>query len=50
MNSTIANICMINMYKYEQLFGGGIARISALNSEAIIINIKDYNNVSMGVL
>lgn len=38
-------------YKYEQLFwGGGIARISALNSDAIIVNIKDYNSVSTKVL
>ena len=37
-------------YKHKQLFGGGIARISALNSEVIIVNIKDYNSVSTKVL
>lgn len=38
-------------YKYEQLFGGGgIVSIDTLNSEAIIVNIEDYNSVSTGVL
>ena len=50
MYNLITNIYMINIYKRKQLFGGGLARISALNSEAIIINIKDYNSVSTKVL
>ena len=50
MDCIITNICMVNIYKYEQLFGGGLARISALNSEAIMINIGDYNSKSMGIL
>ena len=37
-------------YKYEQLFGGGIVSIDTLNSEAIMINIGDYNSKSMGIL
>ena len=38
-------------YKYEQLFGGGgIVSIDTLNSEAIMINIEDYNSKSMGIL
>ena len=37
-------------YKYEQLFGGGIVSIDTLNSEAIIVNIGDYNSKSMGIL
>ncbi len=49
MDCIITNICMVNIYKYEQLFGW-LARISALNSEAIMINIGDYNSKSMGIL
>ena len=38
-------------YKYEQSFwGGGVVSIDTLNSEAIIINIEDYNSKSMGIL
>ena len=37
-------------YKCEQLFGGGIVSIDTLNSEAIIVNIEDYNSMSTGVL
>ena len=37
-------------YKYEQLFGGGVVSIDTLNSEAIMINIEDYNIKSMGIL
>ena len=37
-------------YKYEQPFGGGIVSIDTLNSEAIMINIEDYNSKSMGIL
>ena len=38
-------------YKYKQLFGGGgIVSIDTLNSEAIMINIGDYNSKSMGIL
>ena len=38
-------------YKCEQLFGGGgIVSTDTLNSEAIMINIGDYNSKSMGVL
>ena len=36
-------------YKCELLFGG-IVSTDTLNSEAIIINIEDYNSVSTGVL
>ena len=51
MYNLITNIYMINIYKRKQLFGGGgLARISALNSEAIMINIGDYNSKSMGIL
>ena len=38
-------------YKYGRLFGGGgIVSTDTLNSEAIMINIGDYNSKSMGVL
>ena len=38
-------------YKYKQLFGGGgIVSIDTLNSEAIMINIGDYNSKSTRVL
>ena len=37
-------------YKHKQLFGGGIVSTDTLNSEAIIVNIEDYNSVSTGVL
>ena len=50
MYNAITNICMINIYKHKQLFGGGLVRISTLNSEAIMINIEDYNSKSMGIL
>ncbi len=30
--------------------GGGIASTDTLNSEAIIVNIEDYNSKSMGIL
>ena len=50
MYNLITNIYMINIYKRKQLFGGGLARISALNSEAIMRNIGDYNSKSMGIL
>ena len=30
--------------------GGGIVSTDTLNSEAIIVNIEDYNSKSMGVL
>ena len=36
--------------KAHLLNGGGIASTDTLNSGAIIINIKDYNSKSMGVL
>ena len=37
-------------YKCEQLFGGGLVSTDTLNSEAIMINIEDYNSKSMGIL
>ena len=37
-------------YKCEQLLGGGIVSTDTLNSEAIMINIEDYNSKSMGIL
>ena len=37
-------------YKYGQPFGGGVVSIDTLNSEAIIVNIEDYNSMSTGVL
>ena len=37
-------------YKCEQLLGGGIVSTDTLNSEAIIVNIEDYNSMSTGVL
>ena len=37
-------------YKCEQPFGGGVVSTDTLNSEAIIVNIEDYNSKSMGVL
>ena len=36
-------------YKCEQLFGG-LVSTDTLNSEAIMINIEDYNSKSMGIL
>ena len=36
-------------YKYKQMFGG-IVSTDTLNSEAIIVNIEDYNSMSPGVL
>ena len=36
-------------YKYKQMFGG-IVSTDTLNSEAIMINIGDYNSKSMGIL
>ena len=30
--------------------GGGIVSTDTLNSEAIIVNIEDYNSMSTGVL
>ena len=30
--------------------GGGIVSTDTLNSEAIIVNIEDYNSKSMGIL
>ena len=30
--------------------GGGIVSIDTLNSEAIMTNIEDYNDESMGIL
>ena len=42
--------CIRESYKCKQLFGGGIVSIDTLNSEAIMINIEDYNSKSMGVL
>ena len=50
MYNAVTNICIIYIYKHKQLFGGGLARISALNSGAIMINIGDYNSKSMGIL
>ena len=32
------------------LLNGGIASTDTLNSEAIIVNIEDYNSKSMGIL
>ena len=37
-------------YRCEQLFGGGVVSTDTLNSEAIMINIEDYNIKSMGIL
>ena len=37
-------------YKYGRLFGGGIVSTDTLNSEAIIVNIEEYNSKSMGIL
>ena len=50
MDNMIANICMINIYKLHLLNGGGVVSTDTLNSEAIMINIEDYNSKSMGVL
>ena len=50
MDNIITNICAINTYKLNLLNGGGIASTDTLNSEAIIINIGDYNSVSTKVL
>ena len=36
-------------YKYKQMFVG-IVSTDTLNSEAIMINIGDYNSKSMGIL
>ena len=37
-------------FKLHLLNGGGIVSTDTLNSEAIIVNIEDYNSVSTGVL
>ena len=37
-------------YKHKQISGGGIVSTDTLNSEAIMINIEDYNSKSMGIL
>ena len=38
-------------YKRKQMFGGGgIVSTDTLISEAIMINIGDYNSKSMGIL
>ena len=50
MDNMIANICMINIYKLHLLNGGGVVSTDTLNSEAIMINIEDYNSKSMGIL
>ena len=50
MDSIIANIRMTNIHKLHLLNGGGIVSTDTLNSEAIIINIEDYNSKSMGIL
>ena len=50
MDNIITNICAINTYKLHLLNGGGIVSTDTLNSEAIIINIGDYNSVSTKVL
>ncbi len=50
MDNIITNICAINTYKLHLLNGGGIVSTDTLNSEAIIINIGDYNSKSMGIL
>ena len=50
MDNIITNICAINTYKLHLLNGRGIASTDTLNSEAIIINIGDYNSVSTKVL
>ena len=50
MDSIIANICMINIHKLHLLNGGGLVSTDTLNSEAIMINIGDYNSKSMGIL
>ena len=42
--------CIRESYKCEQLFGGGVVSIDTLSSEAIMINIEDYNSKSMGIL
>ena len=42
--------CIRESYKCEQLLGGGIVSIDTLSSEAIMINIEDYNSKSMGIL
>ena len=41
--------CIRGSYKYKQMFGG-IVSTDTLNSEAIMINIGDYNSKSMGIL
>ena len=50
MDNIIANIRMINIHKLHLLNGGGLVSTDTLNSEAIIINIGDYNSKSMGIL
>ena len=39
-----------NFFEVHLLNGGGIVSTDTLNSEAIIINIEDYNSKSMGIL
>ena len=40
----------MNNTKVHLLNGGGIVSTDTLNSEAIMINIEDYNIKSMGIL
>ena len=39
-----------DIYKYEHMFGGGLASTDALSSGATILNRIDYNIKSMKVL
>ena len=50
MDNIIANIRMINIHKLHLLNGGGLVSTDTLNSEAIMINIGDYNSKSTRVL
>ena len=50
MYNIITNIRMTNIHKLHLLNWGGIVSTDTLNSEAIIINIGDYNSASTKVL
>ena len=50
MYNIITNICMINIHKHKQLFGLRDCLSNILNKGYIVINIKDYNSMSTGVL
>ena len=50
MDNIITNVRIKNIHKLHLLNGGGLFLSNILNKGYIVINIKDYNNVSTEVL